>query len=54
MSKLIELGIEKGHIALDADQKNILYTTQGKRLRFTDPEEKIRAHAYLSLVLDYG
>jgi type I restriction enzyme M protein len=54
MDQLLEQGIAKGLIALDADQKNISYKTQNKRLRFTDPEEKVRARAYLSLVLEYG
>lgn len=39
MSTLFELGIEIGHIALDADQNNIVYTAQGKRLRYSDPEQ---------------
>lgn len=54
MSKLLELGLEKGLIVFDADRKNITYTTQGKRQRYSDPEESVRAQAYLSLVLDYG
>ena len=54
MSNLMDIGVEKGLISLDADQKNIVYTAQGKRLRCTDPEEKVRANAYLSLVLYYG
>jgi type I restriction enzyme M protein len=54
MDTLVQAGIEKGLIAFDADQKNIAYKVQNKKLRFTDPEEKVRARAYLSLVLDYG
>ena len=38
MNSLIKLGLAKGLIALDADQKNISYKIQNKRLRFTDPE----------------
>ncbi|MGR8935734.1 MAG: N-6 DNA methylase [Gammaproteobacteria bacterium] len=54
MDQLISQGIAKNLIVLDAEQKNISYKTQNKRLRFTDPEEKVRARAYLSLVLEYG
>ncbi|HSO82311.1 restriction endonuclease subunit M [Thiocapsa sp.] len=54
MSTLIDKGVEKGLIAFDAEQKNITYIVQNKRFRFTDSEEKVRAHAYLSLVFDYG
>lgn len=54
MDYLIEQGIAKGLVAFDAERKNISYKTQNKRLRFTDPEEKVRARAYLSLVLEYG
>ena len=54
MDNLIEKGIEQGLIAFDADKKNITYKVQNKRLRFSDPEEKVRANAYLSLVLEYG
>jgi type I restriction enzyme M protein len=54
MSNQIDIGVEQGLIGLDVDQKYITYIAQGKRLRYSDPEEKIRANAYLSLVLEYG
>lgn len=54
MHNLIDQGITKGLISFDTDQKNINYKIQNKRLRFNDPEEKVRANAYLSLVLEYG
>ena len=54
MNDLLKQGLEKNLINLDADQRNITYVRQNKRLRFTDPEEKVRANAYLSLVIDYG
>ncbi len=54
MTNLIDQGVAKGLIAFDAEQKNIAYKAQNKRLRFNDPEEKVRANAYLSLVLEYG
>lgn len=54
MNDLLMQGLARKLISLDADHKNITYTSQNKRLRFTDPEEKVRAKAYLSLVLEYG
>lgn len=54
MNELIDRGIATGLIAFDVDQKNILYKAQNKRFRFNDSEEKVRAIAYLSLVLEYG
>jgi type I restriction enzyme M protein len=54
MQSLIEKGILKKLISIDDEHKHITYIRQNKRLRFTDPEEKVRANAYLSLILDYG
>ncbi len=54
MNQLIEQGIAKGLIDFDTDQKNIMYKVQNKRFRLSDPEEKVRTNAYLSLVLEYG
>lgn len=54
MNELIDRGIATGLIAFDVDQKNIIYKAQNKRFRFNDSEEKVRAIAYLSLVLEYG
>lgn len=54
MNSLIEQGVAKGLLAFDIDQKNVIYKTQNKRMRFNDSEEKVRASAYLSLVLEYG
>ena len=54
MDKLLEVGVEKGLIAFDADQKSITYNIQNKKFRYSDPEEQVRAKAYLSLVFDYG
>lgn len=51
---MIGRGIDKNLIAFDADNKNITYLAQNKKFRFSDPEEKVRAAAYVSLVLDYG
>lgn len=54
MDELIKKGLAKKLIAFDAEQKNITYIVQNKKFRFTDPEEKVRVKAYLSLVFDYG
>lgn len=54
MNDLVQMGLAKKLISFDADRKNITYIRQNKRLRFSDPEEKVRANAYLSLVIDYG
>jgi len=54
MNELLEQGIQKNLIAFDADQKNISYIKQNKRLRYSDSEEQVRARAYVSLVLEYG
>ena len=54
MDDLIKVGLEKQLIRFDLDQKNITYVRHNKRMRFNDSEEKVRAKAYISLVLDYG
>ena len=54
MNPLIQQGIAKGLVIIDVEEKNVTYTKQNKRLRYNDPEEKVRASAYLSLVLEYG
>lgn len=54
MESQIERGVNKKLIAFDTEQKNITYRVQNKKFRFSDPEEKVRAEAYVSLVLDYG
>lgn len=54
MSSLIDQGLAKGLIIFDGEKKQVTYKTQNKRLRFSDPEEKVRANAYLSLIFDYG
>lgn len=51
---MLERGIEKKLITLDTENKNVTYLAQNKKLRLSGPEEKVRALAYISLVLDYG
>jgi type I restriction enzyme M protein len=54
----MELQILRGEnnnlIVFDDDQKNITYRNQNKKFRYSNPEEKVRMQAYVSLVLDYG
>ncbi len=51
---LIDQGIEKGLISFDDEQKHIIYSHQGKKRNYTNPEEKVQAEAFLKLVLSYG
>ena len=53
MNELLQQGVAKGLISFDADEKNVTYKAQNKRLRFSDPEERVRANTYISLVLEY-
>ena len=54
MSNILDLGIEKGCIALSGDGKRITYCATGKSYKFTDPEETVRAEYYVELVTKYG
>lgn len=51
---LIKNAVEKGLLAFDEENKTVRYVIQNKRLRWNDPEEKVRARSYASLVLEYG
>ncbi|RIK28469.1 MAG: restriction endonuclease subunit M [Anaerolineae bacterium] len=51
---LIETGVEKGLIRFDADRNFITYVHQNKKRNYTNPEEKVQAEAFLTLVLIYG
>lgn len=51
---LIDLGIEKGLISFDIEEKYITYIEQNKKRNYTNPEEKVQAEAYLKLILNYG
>jgi len=54
MEQVMLCGVTSNLISFDTDLKNITYRHQNKKFRFSDPEEKIRMRAYVSLVLDYG
>ena len=50
----IKRGVDGGLLVLDADGKTITYRAQNRKHRLSDPEETVRAAAYVALVLDYG
>lgn len=52
--ELITKAVEKGLLAFDDELKIVTYVHQNKRLRWNDSEEKVRAQAFASLVLEYG
>jgi type I restriction enzyme M protein len=54
MQKLVEKGQQKGLIRFEDNGKYIVYVDQNKRRNYDNPEEKIQAAAFLSLVLDYN
>jgi len=51
---LIEMGIKKGLISFDPENKIITYIEQNKKRNYKNPEEKVQAEAYLKLILNYG
>ncbi len=51
---LIDTGIEKGLIKFDEDKNFITYIHQGKKRNYNNPEEKVQAETFLTLVLIYG
>lgn len=52
MTTLIERGVESGLIEIN--ERNILYKVQNFSRDWANPEEKIRAEAYLMLIFNYG
>jgi len=51
---LIDTGIAKGLIKFDEDQNFITYIHQNKKRNYNNPEEKVQAETFLTLVLIYG
>lgn len=51
---LFDRAVAEGVIVFEQDRKYIRYLHAGKRYRFTDPEESIRADAYLQLIYNYS
>lgn len=52
--EIIQRGIDAKLISIDGDSKNVSYRAQNKKYRLSDPEEIVRAGAYVALILDYG
>ena len=50
---LIETGIEKGLIRFDEDRNLITYIHQNKKRNYNNPEEKVQAETFLTLVIIY-
>lgn len=51
---LIDTGIEKGLIRFDEERNFITYIHQNKKRNYNNPEEKVQAETFLTLVLIYG
>jgi type I restriction enzyme M protein len=51
---LIDTGIENGLIRFDEDRNFITYVHQNKKRNYNNPEEKVQAETFLTLVLIYG
>ena len=51
---LIDTGIEKGLIRFDEERNFITYIHQNKRRNYNNPEEKVQAETFLTLILIYG
>lgn len=51
---LTETGIAKGLIRFDEEQNFITYIHQNKKRNYNNPEEKVQAETFLTLVLIYG
>ena len=51
---IIEQGIMQGLIKFDESRNFITYMHQNKRRNYNNPEEKVQAETFLTLVLIYG
>ena len=51
---LIDSGIEKGLIRFDEERNFITYVLQNKKRNYNNPEEKVQAETFLTLILIYG
>jgi type I restriction enzyme M protein len=54
VTEIIQRGIDANLISIDNESKNVSYRAQNKKYRLSNPEEIVRAGAYVSLILDYG
>ena len=53
MNNLLSQGIALKLVRLEDNDKYIVYVHQNKRRNFDNPEEKVQAESFLSLVIDY-
>lgn len=51
---LLQVGIEKGLISFNPENTRITYVNRNKTYNFKDPEESVRAEAYVQLVEEYS
>ncbi len=51
---LLDTGIEKGLIRFDEGRNFVTYVHQNKKRNYNNPEEKVQAETFLTLVLIYG
>ena len=51
---LIDIGIEKGLIKFDEEKNFITYIHQNKKRSYNNPEEKVQAETFLTLIINYG
>lgn len=51
---LIAEGLNKKLISIDENEKYITYLNENKRRNYANPEEKVQAETYLSLILTYN
>ena len=51
---LIDTGIEQGLIRFDEERNFITYIHQNKKRNYNNPEEKVQAETFLTLILIYG
>ena len=49
----LNLGKQKGYIELLNEEATIHYIASGKKYKFTDPEEQVRARYYVELIERY-
>ena len=54
MKDYIKIGIDKGLISFNEDKSRIIYVHQKKERNYNNPEEKVQAVTFISLVIDYN
>ena len=54
MKDYIKIGLEKGFISFNDDNTRITYVHQNKERSYNNPEEKVQAVTFISLVIDYN